>query len=71
MREFQIVGVGYSCVDMICMVDDYPVENSSTHITSRITQGGGASATAIVAASRLGSECAFIGNLGNDMVSDE
>lgn len=71
MREFQIVGVGYSCVDMICMVDDYPVENSSTHITSRIIQGGGASATAIVAASRLGSKCAFIGNLGNDMVSDE
>ena len=61
MKEFQIVGVGYN----------FPVENSSTHITSRITQGGGASATAIVAAARLGAKCAFIGNLGNDMISDE
>ena len=71
MKEFQIVGVGYNCVDVICMVEDFPVENSSTHITSRITQGGGASATAIVAASRLGARCAFVGNLGNDMISDE
>ena len=58
-------------MDVICNVEDFPVENSSTHITTRITQGGGASATAIVAASRLGSRCAFIGTLGNDMLSDE
>ncbi len=69
--DYQIVGVGYSCVDAICMVEDFPVENSSTHVTKRILQGGGAVATAIVAASRLGSKCTFIGNLGNDAVSDE
>lgn len=71
MKRFQIVGVGYSCVDAICMVEDYPIENSSTHVTKRILQGGGAVATALVAASRLGSSCAFVGNLGNDSVSDE
>ena len=71
MKRFQIVGVGYCCVDVICMVEDFPVENSSTHITSRQTQGGGAAATALVAASRLGADCAFIGNIGNDMESDE
>lgn len=71
MKRFQIVGVGYCCVDVICMVEDFPVENSSTHITSRQTQGGGAVATALVAASRLGSRCAFIGNIGNDIISDE
>ena len=53
------------------MVEDFPVEDSSTHVTSREIQGGGAVATAMVAASRLGSKCAFIGNLGNDTLSDD
>ncbi len=70
LKEYQIVGVGYSCVDVVCMVEDFPVENSSTHITSRMIYGGGASATAIVAAARLGSSCTFIGNIGNDSQSD-
>ncbi len=67
---FDIVGVGYSSVDIVCKVEDFPVENSSTHITSRMIFGGGASATAVVAAERLGSNCAFIGNLGNDSPSE-
>lgn len=68
---FQIVGIGYSCVDKICTVEDFPVEDSSTHIISKVTQGGGAVATALVAISRLGVNCAFIGNIGNDKISDE
>lgn len=70
LEKFQIVGVGYNCVDVICMVEDFPVEDSSTHITKIVRHGGGASATAVVAASRLGSRCAFIGNLGYDSMSD-
>lgn len=68
---FQIVGVGYSCVDRICTVEEFPVEDSSTHIIAKVTQGGGAVATALVAVSRLGIKCAFIGNIGNDKISDE
>ena len=71
MERFQITGVGYSCVDVLCTVEDYPVEDSSTHVTGREIQGGGAVATALVAASRLGSRCAFIGNLGNDNLADD
>ncbi len=71
MKRFQIVGVGYSCVDVVCIVEDFPIEDSSTHITSRMVYGGGASATAMVAAARLGSSCTFIGNLGNDSLSDD
>ena len=56
---FKIVGVGYSCVDRICMVEDFPVEDSSTHIIAKVTQGGGAVATALVAVSRLGVKSAF------------
>lgn len=71
MGDFQVVGIGHSCVDRICMVENYPKEDGSTHITSINTQGGGAVATAIVALSRLGVDSAFIGNIGYDSVSDE
>ncbi|MBQ0071660.1 MAG: hypothetical protein KBS81_07370 [Spirochaetales bacterium] len=71
MGKYQIIGVGHSCVDKICMVENYPKEDDSTHITSISVQGGGAVATAIVAAARLGVEAAFIGNIGNDGVSED
>lgn len=66
----QFVGVGYSCLDKICTVDYYPAEDDSTHIKSISVQGGGAVATACVAASRLGVSSAFIGNIGFDNISD-
>ena len=66
-----IVGVGYSCIDRLCTVEDYPPEDSSTHITQIDIQGGGAAATALVAASRLGKKTCFLGNIGRDAVSDE
>ena len=67
----EIVGVGHSCLDHICTVEHYPKEDDSTHITSISYQGGGAVATAMAAASRLGRRAAFIGNIGPDMVSRE
>lgn len=68
---FDVVGVGHSCVDRLCMVEDYPREDESTHITSISVQGGGAVATAMVAVARLGKRSAFIGNIGPDMISTE
>ncbi len=67
---FQVVGVGHSCLDQVCSIERYPAEDDSTHITAISVQGGGAVATACVAASRLGISAAFIGNLGQDRVSD-
>ena len=58
---YDITGVGYSCLDRICTIDDYPPEDGSTHISAIQTQGGGAAATAIAAASRLGKKASFIG----------
>ncbi|HQD72424.1 MAG TPA: carbohydrate kinase family protein [Clostridiales bacterium] len=63
-----LVGVGHCCHDYLCLIDEYPPEDGSTRITSVSTQGGGAVATAMVAASRLGIESAFIGNIGDDEV---
>ncbi len=66
-----IAGVGYNCIDRLCTVENYPEEDSSTHITSIETQGGGAAATALVAASRLGKKTQLIGVIGKDSVSRE
>lgn len=71
MRGFDIVGVGHSCLDSLCTVENYPREDDSTHITKIEYQGGGAVATALVAASILGSRVAYIGNTGLDYVSKE
>lgn len=62
----QIVGVGHSCLDRLCTVEAYPPEDGSTHITSISVQGGGAVATAMAAAARLGMCSAMIGHLGDD-----
>ena len=50
-----IWGIGHCCQDNICVVEQYPSEDGSAHILEiDDSQGGGAAATAMVAASRLG-----------------
>jgi sulfofructose kinase len=66
-----VVGVGHICQDHLCIVEDYPPEDGSTRITDIHIQGGGAVATAIVAAARLGVGAALIGNLGTDSIGSE
>lgn len=71
-KEFpQIIGVGHCCQDSICTVEEYPPEDGSTHITAiDDSQGGGAVATALVAAGRLGVSAGMIANLGDDAIGD-
>ncbi len=66
-----IAGVGYNCIDRLCTVENYPKEDGSTHITSIEVQGGGAAATALAAAARLGKKTCLIGVIGKDSVSEE
>ncbi len=67
----QIIGVGHSCQDFICTVEDYPPENGSTHITDiDSSQGGGAMATSMVAVARLGGSAGVMANLGCDDTGD-
>jgi len=68
---YDIVGVGHNCIDRLCKVENYPNEDGSTHITSIDIQGGGAVATAMVAAQRLGKKTCIIGLIGKDAVSQE
>lgn len=67
----ELVGVGHICQDHLCVVEDYPPEDGSTRITDIQMQGGGAVATATVAAARLGIDTALIGTFGTDRIGDE
>ena len=57
--------LGHCCVDYLCQVDRIPVD-LKIEAQSHLTQGGGPSATAAAAASRLGMSAAFIGSAGDD-----
>lgn len=57
--------LGHCCVDYLCQVDRIPLD-LKIEAKSHLTQGGGPSATAAVAASRLGMSAAFIGSIGDD-----
>lgn len=61
-----ITGVGAAVLDHLNLIEDYPKEDGSTHITQIICQGGGACATAIVAAHRLGMHGQMITTIGDD-----
>ena len=70
--DFSVIGVGHCCQDSICVVEDYPPEDGSTHILSiDDSQGGGAVATALAAAARLGVSCAMMAHLGDDAIGDQ
>ena len=61
-----ITGVGAAVLDHLNLIEAYPQEDGSTHITQMISQGGGACATAIVAAHRLGMHGQMIASVGDD-----
>ena len=70
-QEHLILGIGHCCQDSICAVEAYPPEDGSTHILSiDDSQGGGAVATALCAASRLGACCRVMAHLGDDAAGD-
>ena len=61
-----ITGVGAAVLDHLNLIEAYPQEDGSTHITQIICQGGGACATAVVAAHRLGMHGQMISTVGDD-----
>ena len=64
--KYDVVGIGDVAYDNLCIVENYPKEDGSTHILEMHNQGGGCCGTALVAASRLGFSTAFIDNTGDD-----
>lgn len=66
-----ITGVGAACVDFLNTIEEYPAEDHSTHITGTVKRGGGACATAVVAAVKLGMRGCFIGNVGAGEIGED
>ena len=66
MRENKIVGIGANVFDTLYTVDTYPTEDTKMRANTVKASGGGPCATGLVAASKLGGSCAFIGNISDD-----
>jgi len=61
-----IVGIGTVVVDDVVELDRFPEPDSKAPIRARWRQVGGPVPTALVAAARLGSSCAFAGKWADD-----
>jgi sugar/nucleoside kinase (ribokinase family) len=64
-----ILGLGCAAVDELIYVAAFPPADAKTRVLRWEQHCGGLTATALVAASRLGAKCAFAGVLGNDTQS--
>lgn len=61
-----IIGFGAAAIDHLVYVDAFPPANVKTYVIRSEQQCGGLTATALVAAQRLGAQCAYAGQLGNN-----
>src|SRR5436190_18268931 len=66
---WDILGLGSATVDDFYYVPHFPIPDTKVEILSSERQGGGLTATALVAATRLGVRCAYGGALGTDAIS--
>ena len=64
--EIDVIGLGVSTVDIVSLVDHYPVEEEVQRAMDMTVQGGGPVATAMVALARLGAKAAMIDAIGDD-----
>jgi sugar/nucleoside kinase (ribokinase family) len=61
-----VLGLGCTAVDDILYVPAYPRADAKVEVRHRERHCGGLTATALVAAARLGARCAYAGTLGDD-----
>lgn len=62
----KIVGIGANVCDTLITVPSYPKEDTKLRANTISQSGGGPCATGLVAASKLGAKCAYIGTLTDD-----
>jgi sugar/nucleoside kinase (ribokinase family) len=63
---FDILGLGCTAVDDLLYVPTSPRPDDKVEVRARERHCGGLTATALVAAARLGARCAYAGTLGED-----
>lgn len=62
----QIVGIGANVFDTLIRLDTFPTEDTKKKADSVTESGGGPCGTGLVAAAKLGANCAYIGNCSDD-----
>jgi sulfofructose kinase len=70
-KFFDAIFIGVATIDTLALVEEYPSADSRTLTDHLERAGGGVSATAAVAAARLGKNVAFAGVVGNDSEGQE
>jgi sulfofructose kinase len=70
MKQYDVLGLGCAAIDDLLYVAAYPVADAKQQVLDRRRQCGGLTATALVAAARLGGRCLYAGTLGNDDLSE-
>lgn len=68
-QQFDVLGLGCCTVDDLLYVESFPAPNSKQRVLERVRDGGGLTASALVAASRLGARCSYAAQLGFDELS--
>src|SRR5512141_3465486 len=63
---FDVVGIGLNAVDYIVGLPRFPVPGEKLRMSAFTREGGGQVATALVALSRWGCRCKYVGNVGDD-----
>ena len=69
IKSIDILGLGYVAVDELLYVDAYPAADTKVPVCHHERQCGGLTATALVAAARMGCRCSYAGTLGDDDLS--
>ncbi|HVP31989.1 MAG TPA: PfkB family carbohydrate kinase [Myxococcota bacterium] len=64
--EIDVIGVGQSSLDHVCLVDGLPEFAGKARIAQYLRMPGGQVATALLGCARLGLRCAFVGAVGDD-----
>lgn len=61
-----VVGLGQCCLDLLGLIEQFPVVDQKTELAAPLLQGGGPVATALVTLARLGVATAVAGRVGGD-----
>lgn len=69
-RKYGLVGFGLCAVDEVAVLPHFPEPDSKLPVTRMERHVGGLCSIALVAASRLGTRCAYAGPLGRNELSD-
>jgi sulfofructose kinase len=65
-----IVGVGLATLDVLVRLERMPTWEQGAPLSAFGLDGGGPVATALVAATRLGARCGFVGTCGDDLAAE-